>query len=322
MGASEKTWRKVVAKILSVILVLVLMVTPVLLSALSMLSLNTITKVVTEAVGQISAKQTEDIEDSSVLSEGIQQAKSAVEDVFGEHLNQKSLDKMMDSNAAKEVIAIYTEDLTNALTGSNKQSRLSADTLKEIVDENMDEILDIAQEFDEDLTKDDLKELESDILREVDENAGEIIAAIPDPKEIKNELTKSLPGMTAALHILAMKNAFKAMLIGLIVLLSALIFVCLLPNFRGFRCLAVNLFVGGGISGLLCAVFGFGMSVLLGVMPVPVIATVAKVMLGTFTRGLVLRTAVMLMSGGLLLTAYLVINKLRAKKAPVTMEET
>ena len=52
------------------------------------------------------------------------------------------------------------------------------------------------------------------------------------------------------------------------------------------------------------------------------IASVAKVMLGTFTRGLVLRTAVMLMSGGLLLTAYLVINKLRAKKAPVTMEET
>ena len=122
MGTSEKTWRKVVAKILSVVLVLVLMVTPVLLSALSMLSLNTITKVVTEAVGQISAKQTENIEDSSVLSEGIQQAKSAVEDIFGEHLNQKSLDKMMDSNAAKEVIAIYTEDLTNALTGSNKQS--------------------------------------------------------------------------------------------------------------------------------------------------------------------------------------------------------
>ena len=313
----------IVAWILSIVLVLMLLVTPIDFSTLSLLNGQTIAKVVTEVftAGQAAQPSAESVE-IVTLSNTTQAA--AAEDVgkdilagmFGDSVSQEQIGAIMSSNAVKELIEAYTGDLTNAITGGNQEASFNADKIKSIVDDNIDEIVQVLQENVPECANMSAEELKNNIQKAVNENAEQIISALPKPEELKKQLVESVPALDVAMEILAMKKTIKLAIIGAIVALSGLIFACRIPGLRGFRWLAVNLFVGGGLN-LLTTVGLFVSKTAVGEIAKQAGAQAASLigsLLGAFTNGMLIRTVVMLLAGGGLLTAYIFIKKAKAKK--------
>ncbi len=310
----------ILAWVLSIVLVVMLIAAPMLLSAISLLNANTITKVVTDTLTQGLIPETEGdtagdysvtkLSEVTATPDVSNAAGDVMKGILGENASPEIVEKILSSKAAKEFIKTYTDDLTNVLTGSDKASQFNAEKIKSIVNDNMDEIVAIAKELKPDLADSQIEELKSAIAKAVDEKAEELVQVLPKPEELKNSLMENSPEMKAIFEILAMKKTIQMSIIGVIVVLSALIFVCRLWGFRGFRWLAVDLFVGGGLNALTCVGLLMGGSVIEQTAAgEPVIATLIASLLSAFTTGMLVRTAVILVAGGGLLAVYILIKK-------------
>lgn len=322
----------IMAALLSVVLVLMLIVTPIVFSTLSLLDAQTITNVITDTLtaGQNSEPSAESVQ--VVTLSNVVQTNDTAEDVgkdvlsgiFGDSIGQEQFSAILSSKAAKELLEAYTEDLTGALTGSNQEAKFNAEKIKSIVNDNIDEIVEVLRTNIPECANMDAEELKSNIQKAVDEGAEEMIQALPKPEDVKRQLAESVPALETALEILAMKDTIKLIVIGAIVLLSGLVFVCRLPNLRGFRWLAIDLFVGGGVGafvtvGLLVSKSAVGE---IAKQASAQIAGAVGSLLGAFTTGMLVRSLVMLAFGGAMLTAHILLNKLKAKRlAAVEMAE-
>jgi len=329
----------ILAWFVSIALVILLVVTPIVFSALSLLSADTITKALTQSfvpsaeaqeepdtvqIVQLSDTTEETVPDTTIAG-GVDIGDLG--GIFGDDISQETLDKILASNAAKELIQAYTDDLANAFTGADGQMQFNGEKIKSIVNDNIDEIVDILQEAVPELADMDAEELKSNILKAVDEGADEIVNTLPKPGDIKQQIVESNPALETALQILAQKDTIKLAIIGVIVVLSALIFVFRIPGLRGFRWLAVDLFVAGGINafttiGLLVSKTAVGeIAKEAGAQ----VAGIVGALLSDFTVGMLVRTVVMLVAGGALLTVYILIKKCKAKKLnteEISAEET
>lgn len=322
----------IAAWLLSIVLVVMLIVTPIVFSALSLLNAQTITKVVTDTftAGQDSQPSAENAE-IVTLSNTTQSAaaedagKNLLAGMFGDAINQEQMGAIMSSKAMKELIEAYAGDLTNAITGGNQQAQFNAEKLKSIVNDNIDDIVKVLQTNIPECANMDAAELKSSIQKAVNENAEQIVSALPKPEEIKEQMVENNPALEMALDILAMKNTIKLAMIGVIVVLSGLIFACRIPGLRGFRWLAVNLFVGGGLNAFTTVGLLVSKSAVSQIAEDAgaQIAGLIGSLLSSFTNGMLVRTLVMLVSGGGLLTVYILIKKQKAKKlaAAAALEE-
>lgn len=320
----------ILAWFLSIALVILLIATPIVFSALSLLSADTITKVVAQSLAPSAEvqEQTDEVRFVQLSNTSEEDAVGTIDPsqfgdlsgIFGGEISQESLDMILSSNVAKEFIDTYVGDITNVFTEEGGQVQLDAEKIKTIVNDNIDEIADILQTAVPELADMDTAELKDNILKAVDEGAEEIVQALPKPEDIKQEIMESNPEVEIALQILAQKNNIKLAVIGVLVVLSALIFVCRIPGLRGFRWLATILFVGGGF-GVFTTVGLFVSKSALSQIAEQAGAQVAGIvgaLLGDFTNGMLIRTVVMLVSGGVLLTVYILIKKCRAKKLAAT----
>lgn len=319
----NKTWNVlgiIGAWILSIVLVLMLIVTPIAFSALSLLNAETITKVVSGALVGSAASQPSaeswEVTRLSEVSAPENPAENALAGMFGDQLTQEQVDKILSSKLVKDFVKSYTDDLTNAFIDGAEGQSLNAEKVKSIVNDNLDEIVGILQEVVPECAQMDKEELKSSIRKAVDEGAEKIVQALPKPEEIRQQVAQQNPALETALKILAQKNTIKLAVIGAIVLISALIFLCRLPAFRGLRWLAVDLFVGAGFGGFVSVGLVVSASAVTEIAKQSgeQIAGIVGTLLSAFTSGMFARTAVMLVAGGLLLATYIVIKKQKAKK--------
>ncbi len=310
----------VFASLLSIILVILLIVSPLVLSALSLLDARTITKALTGAVtsqvGDDSAAEDYQVVTLSNAPVDVSQVgEDALKDILGEDVSPEVLSEILSSKVAKEIIEVYTEDMTNAITGKDAAAQFNAEKLKSIVNKNMDEVVNLLQKVSPESASIDRKELEDKIRQALDEGAEQIVQALPDPKEIQESVAQEVPAMAAAFEILAKKNTIKLAIIGVLVVLSGLIFLCRLPQLRGFKWLAVDLFIGGGFNALT------SVGLLVSASAVEQIAAdnallggLVGSLLSELTTGMWVRTGVMLVFAGGLLAAYIFVKKARAQK--------
>jgi len=258
------------------------------------------------------------------VQEGIKQnggVAGLLESYLGTPVTTEQVERVLSSNIVKEILTVYTGDLTNVLTGQEKLSELDVQKIKTIVNNNMDEVVQIAQELKPDLTKKETEALKQEITKVVDEKAEEIIQMLPEPEVIVQQIVEKSPEIGIALKILQKKNTIQLALIGTIVGLCVLIFLCRLQNFRGFRWLAVDMFVGGGINALLSLVLLIETPVIVKMIPDSALNSAINNILHAFDLALFERAALILVAGGVLLTAYILIKKARAKKASANAEE-
>lgn len=323
----------VMAWLLSIALVIMLTVTPLALSALSLLDADTISKVVINTVTQsLLPGDTEDTAAYTLtrLSTGQMNASAdgsapageeVLEGMFGDSVSPEAMEKILSSNVAKEFIEAYTRDIVNAFTGKG-QPQLDSELLKKIVNDNLDEVVELIREIAPELASEDTQKIKDVITKAVDEQAGALIEELPKPEELRNAMMESNPELETALELIARKNTIKLTIVGELVLVSGLIFLCRLPGMRGFRWLATDLFVGGGMNALLCVGLLLGASAVKQMVAgEPVIGGLVGSLLSVFTIGMAIRTAVMLAAAAGLLVAYIFIKKAQTKTALIAAEE-
>lgn len=327
------------AWLLSIVLVVMLIAAPLAMSALSMLSVDNITKVVAEAL----MPQTQAGDDRAaepgitLLSEQavVSQTPDGTEElpdeyeqvggdflsgIFGDQLKPEDIEKILGSDLVKDFVKTYTEGFAGALTGKPAQNQFDAEMIKKFASEHIDEVVEIAIAIVPECAEMDTEEVKSMIRKLVDENAENLAKALPKPEEVVDNLRKESPELELLLQIVARRNAIKWAMIGVVFLLSALIFVCRLPGLRGFRWLATDLFAGSGFGVIISVALLVLRPMLLSSMDKQIVGAAGSI-LSVFTTGMIIRTAVMLVSAVGMLVAYIFVKKALAKKAAVPEEQ-
>ena len=306
------------AWILSIALVLMLIVTPIVFSALSLLNAETITNVVssvlTSNVNSDPSAENWEITRLSETSEPEDVGQDVLSGMFGDQLTQEQMEKILSSGLVKDFVKSYTDDLASAFIDGTEGNSFNADKIKTIMNDNLDEIVGILQEIVPEYANMDVEELKANIRKAIDEGAEKIAQALPKPQEIRQQIVQENPVLESALKIIAQKNKIKLAVIGAIILISALIFLCRMGGFRGLRWLAVDLLVGAGCGGFVSVGLVVSSSAVseIAEQSGEQIAGAISALLSDFTSGMFTRTAVMLVAGGLMLAAYIAIKKKRA----------
>ena len=216
----------ILAAFLSTLLVVVCVVIPVFKS---LTSITTPKKLVT-LVQEI------DYKELVTENEGV---KDAIEE-FG--IPSDVVNELVSSKAVSELLGLFAEDVSAALTGKElEQSSITPDAIKSIVNDNIDEIFDIVkntanEEFSEDISDEDIKQVKDEIIKAVNENADEIVESLPDVKEIVTvmevedaQIIKTILGPTITIILLAVAAV-----------LAGLIYACRFRNFNALLWLGID----------------------------------------------------------------------------------
>lgn len=319
------------AWVLSIALVVMLIATPLAFSTLDMLSADAITDVLKNSLvaedDRAAAEQTDyyitslsskksrtevEIPDADNIKD---MAKDMLENLIGEDLKQKDVEMILSSDAVEEFISIYTDGFSAAITGEGEEIELDEDLISDFVENNIDEIVDIAKRIAPEYADISTREAKEKIRELVEENADEILDILPQPQEIIEAVLEETPELEILFQVIAQRQSIKLAIIGAIVVLSLLIFLCRIPGLRGMRWLATNLFIGTGFNAIITAVVSMGSAALESIISVDeMLSSVLDPILSVFSRGMLIRTCVMLGSAVVLLVAYLVIKAIRKKK--------
>ena len=289
------------AWILSIILVVILFVTPLTMSAL-----NTVTpKNMVQTLSRIELSQ--------------------FMDTLGDDLglsDDPMIAAFVNTNTAQELYEAYLNNFLSILDSDIAAESLTDEKLQEIVSQNIDELYQISLQQEPDLGKLPEEEAKKQLEPAMVESLRQIRDSIPTADTLKQELQTD---ETAAvvLDAFSQLDTAKLALVAVIVVLALLIFICRLFGLRGFRWLSVDLFVASGLSVCVCVGLGVAMPILqTAVAENPIVSLVVENLLTPFVPGVYLRTGIMLVSAVILLVAYILIKKSRTKKAqPVLAEE-
>lgn len=153
------------------------------------------------------------------------------------------LNAIMESDTMNTLIGEYMDGVTSVFYGGEAVEGLTADRFKEVVDENMDEIVGIVMDYvgdtgaTEDQVRDEIKAL-------VDESAEDVVSNFPTAEEIKESMGQD------AIDVLT--NVFNStyfyMMIAVCAVDALLIYACRHKNFGGFMWVGVDLIIAGVIS--------------------------------------------------------------------------
>ena len=160
------------------------------------------------------------------------------------------LDALKDTDVLEEVAGLYVEDMLASLNGSSER-HLTADAVQELLVKNMEDIMpvvkaqlgDVAAFLPE-------EELEAYVASYVGAYGEDIISVLPDI----NELGLS-EDVLAGVRLLGEGAIVMALYVGIAVL-SLLLVLLRFPRFKGFIWLGVVLLLSAGVVGV--ASFGIG----------------------------------------------------------------
>lgn len=289
------------AWILSIILVVILFVTPLTMSAL-----NTVTpKNMVQTLSRIELSQ--------------------FMDTLGDDLglsDDPMIAAFVNTNTAQELYEAYLNNFLSILDSDIAAESLTDEKLQEIVSRNIDELYQISLQQEPDLGKLPEEEAKKQLEPAMVESLRQIRDGIPSADTLKQELQADETAVMV-LGAFSQLDTAKLALVTVIVVLALLIFVCRLFGLRGFRWLAVDLFVASGLGACICVGLSMAMPILqTAVAENPIVSLVVENLLAPFIPGVYIRTAIILVSAVILLVAYILIKKSRAKKVqPVLAEE-
>lgn len=332
----------ILAWILSIAMVVMLVAAPLALSALSLVDPENIVQIVSQSMldGNKSAamqpRETYAVQKLSAETEAVSEEKPAdinaasgllqgIQGIVGDNVSEEMLNKVLTSDAMSELLRAYTKDLTNVIVGKDSEKQFTPELLVEVVQDNLDEIVEIVEESGMSLTDEQKSQFKSQLQTAVEDNAEKIVENIPAAEEVKESLIDGNKEMEIAFTILAKKNEIKGAIVGMIVLISVLIFALRYPGFRGLRWLSTNLFTAGGFNVIICLVMGMASSAYKGVTEgVNAIAGTAVdgiigMLLSQLAKGVIIRTVVIFVAAIALLVGYILLKIFVRKKKAKTV---
>ena len=219
------------AWLFSIILVVVLFVSPMTLSAMNVATPKNLAQI----VGEMELPQLLDV---------------VGEDLFDSE--NEEMAALLSTNTVQEIFDIYMTNVLSILDSDIAPQALTEETLQEIAHRNIDEFYQMALEQTPELGLLPEEEAKQQLETAIVEGLKEMTASLPTAEQLQEMLTQD-PTVDAALTALNAMNTAKLIFVGFVATLAVLVFLCRLWGFRGFRWLAVDLFVASGLSGLVCA---------------------------------------------------------------------
>lgn len=332
----------ILAWILSIAMVVMLLAAPLALSALSLLDPENIVEIVGQvmvegakpaaaqpreayALQMLSAEA--EVQEKPADNNAVNGLMQSIQGIVGDEVSVEMLDKILTSDAMTELLGAYTQDIANAFVGKDGEKQFTPELLVEVVQENLDEIVEIVEESGAPLTDEQKQQFKSQLQTVVEDNAEKIVEEVPTPEEVKESLMSNNEELALAFAILAKKNEIKGAIVGIIVLLSVLIFGLRYPGLRGMRWLSTNLFTAGGFNVLICVLLGLASSAVKGVTAgmnaiggTPVEGIVGM-MLGQLAKGVIIRTAIIFAAAIVLVVGYILLKPFVKKKKAAKVVE-
>lgn len=293
----------ILAAFLSTLLVVVCVVIPVFKS---LTSITTPKKLVT-LVQEI------DYKELVTENKGVQ---DAIEE-FG--IPSDVVNELVSSKAVSELLGLFAEDVSAALAGEKlEQSSITPDAIKSIVNDNIDEIFDIVkntanEEFSEDISDEDIKQVKDEIIKAVNENADEIVESLPDVKEIVTvmevedaQIIKTILGPTITIILLAVAAV-----------LAGLIYACRFRNFNALLWLGIDFGSAGLIVTLITAFIGSKFISALITDMISINGTVVDSVIKVYTNGLITGLIILFVLCAVFITGYVLLKKFVLNKKPI-----
>lgn len=337
----------ILAGFLSAVLVVLLILSPILMSVLDMLKPETITNAFTSVIagGATSAAREEltpvymgeeDVQ-LTLLADGDettgQSANNAitalitpemVKDMLGVEVETEALQNILKSEAAtstiNDILGAYTEGLTGAITGKG-ETAFTAETVKKIANDNLDKIVDVLQKEVPAMAEKPKEELKTEIKTAIENNADAIAAALPKAEDIKESLMGSLDAATqqaiaAGLWCISNKAMINWIFFGACAVLCILIFFLRIWGFKGLRQLAIDMFVGGGIGVALSIVLKAAGAKIPELMEgeAEMAANAIITVINEMGSAMLWRTILIVVVGGVCLAGFIVLKKLVVNK--------
>lgn len=240
------------AVILSIALLATLIVAPVISAGTNFITPKSIQDVITS------------IDYEEIITETAPEISETIENVG---LPTEMLTEVLDSDATEDLIEIYVGGIKAVVAGDENYEGLTAESIINIANENIDELADIAIKH---LPDDKLaamgstevvkEQISNVIISEVEKGADKIATALPDVKEMveQNADKETLETIRYILN-----GTVSIVLWVTVVILSLLVFGCRWPRFKGFMWLGVVYFlatitsftIGGLVKGALFTAF-------------------------------------------------------------------
>lgn len=327
-----------VALFLSIGLVVMLIAAPLLLSTMSVLEPKNIVEVMVEGI-------TEEMESAAAepqkaytfeklskssgkesLVESIMDVleEEGIDKIAGQKIDEEVVVEVLASDAMIDVFEAYAEDVTDALTGDSGKKQFTAKNVKEIVHDNLDEIVEAVEDAGIEMSKSEKAEVKEKIDSAMKKNAEKFVNALPDPEEIGETVINDEDLSELVGEFLAQRAMLKNTIVVTIIVLSLLIFFLRYPGFRGLRWLATDLFIGGGFNILLCAGLGIAASAareLAEDLDSSMAEGIIKNFIDQLSTGVIIRTVIMLAAAVVLLVGYYLLKKFVVKKAGKATEK-
>lgn len=292
------------AILLSIVLVLMLIASPIFFSARSLIKPESIAQAV-----------------SSIDYEEILVKSDFSDDISDSNVDAKVMAEILSSDVCKEAIELYATDVINTITNEDAEISFTPEALSRIVNDNMDEAIKIVKENAPEGESASDAEIEALITERFDEFSNEIIEQLPPPEEFKSMIVEDLD-MEDTKVIATLNNTATSVLpiVAAIIIISGLIFLCRLWKFKGIMWISINLYIATVLLALVCVVL----------KATPLISSALEdasdeiggalsSVFSIFSNGLIIRTAVMLVCGIALNVGYCFIKKSYRKKEALAL---
>lgn len=263
---------------LSIVLVIMLMVTPFALSATAMLEPENLAEMVSGLDMQAVAEDM--IEDTQ---NGAQQDENQL------------LTSFLQTDVAKELVQTYAQSALDVVAGKEGATGFTAEQLKQIVDNNMGQIVDALRQSGVDFAEKTEQEIADSIRTIVTEQSAQILEALPDPQRVKDVMVERIPETEMVFRLVGSADMIKLFWVSAIVALCLVIFLLRIYKWRGFSWVATDLLLGGILAGgVWCALFYGAEQIKALAQSDAVFLSLLNTVLSSFNSGMLIRSGIML----------------------------
>lgn len=168
----------------------------------------------------------------------------------------KMIEELTQSSAVQTLVSTYAEDIVNAATGTGEAPKLTTESVLEILNPHMEEIVTIVEKNLPEEVEIDKDKLTSAVEKVTSSALPTIVETLPPAENVAQTIVQSAPKeLTMVLDALKMIRSgnLQTMAIIAVVALLLLLFVLRLPTINGLRWMGVN----GLVSALFAGAIGY-----------------------------------------------------------------
>lgn len=197
------------------------------------------------AIGTMTRTAVDSMVESADFEQMILENEAVQQNITELGISADVVGKLMQSDAADEVIGMLATDMSNLLTDPDAPVTTTPDALVAVIKEHADELAQIAVEMTGETDK--KEQLKAEIIAAVEKDADGFVTVLPNMEEMRQTLSAEMP-LQEVSRMLNTTILWGG--IGICLLLAGLIYLCRFHRFGGFLWLGVDGVLAAGILGI------------------------------------------------------------------------